>query len=170
MPKRVPLKLLPHERAHATGRWAEIIFRALSARVARRWRFVSFRGSDHGEWRGVVDVLAVRKDTSQPQLSSLKRGDLFEIVLVQMKGGSARVPSIEERRRLRLVARQYRAREIVLFSMAQRCVRTILHPRPQPRMETNHWCRGVRMTADRPMQRIRASGLRAPARAADGRR
>jgi hypothetical protein len=115
MSKRGSRKLLPYEKAHATGRWAEIIFRALSARVANRWRFVSFRGSGSGEWRGIVDVLAVRKDTSQPRLSSLKRGDLFDIVLVQVKGGSARFPSVDERRRLRLVAKRYRARDVVLF-------------------------------------------------------
>jgi hypothetical protein len=115
MAKRGSRKLLPHEKAHATGRWAEIIFRALSARVANRWRFVSFRGSGSGEWRGIVDVFAVRKDTSQPRLSFLKRGDLFDIVLVQVKGGSARFPSVDERRRLQLVAKRYRARDVVLF-------------------------------------------------------
>lgn len=63
----------------------------------------------------MVDVVAVRKDTSQPRRSSLKRGDFFDIVLVQMKGGSARAPSLDERRRLREVARYYRARDVVLF-------------------------------------------------------
>jgi hypothetical protein len=108
-------RLLPHEKAHATGRWAEIIFRALSSRVANRWRFVSFRGSERGEWRGIVDVLAVRKDTLQPRLSGLKRGDLFDVVLIQVKGGASRVPGLDERRRLRLVALHYRARAVVLF-------------------------------------------------------
>ena len=115
MPKRSSSKLLPYEKARTTGRWAEIIFRALSARVANRWRFVSFRGPAQGESKGIVDVIAIRKDTSQPQLSSLKPGDLFEIVLVQMKGGSARQPSTKERCRLRLVAKRYHARDIVLF-------------------------------------------------------
>jgi hypothetical protein len=35
----------------------------------------------------VVDVLAIRKNTSAPSNISLKRGDLFEVILVQMKGG-----------------------------------------------------------------------------------
>ena len=103
------------ERAHATGRWAEILFRALSTRVAKRWRFVSFRGGSHGEWRGIVDVVAIRKDAAPPADRTLKRGDLFEIVLVQIKGGSSRLPSESDRRRLRAVARIYRAKEIVLF-------------------------------------------------------
>jgi hypothetical protein len=70
MRRRALRKLLPHEKAHATGRCAEIIFRALSARIAKRWRFVSFRGAAH----------------------ALKRGDLFELVLIQVKGGSAKIP------------------------------------------------------------------------------
>jgi hypothetical protein len=108
-------ELLPHEKAHVTGRWAEIIFRALSSRVAERWHFVSFRGANHGEWRGIVDVLAIRKDTSVPRSTQLKRGDLFEVILVQIKGGSARLPSLDERRRLREVKAYYRARGVVLF-------------------------------------------------------
>lgn len=89
--------------------------RAVSTRVAKRWRFMSFRGKGKGEWRGVVDVLAIRKDTSVPRNSDLKRGDLFEVILVQMKGGTAQAPSIEERRRLREVAKYYRAQAVVLF-------------------------------------------------------
>lgn len=50
--------------AQETDRWTEIMLRALSTRVAKRWRFVSFRGKGKREWRGVVDVIAIRKDTS----------------------------------------------------------------------------------------------------------
>ena len=82
-------------KAHTTGRWAETMFRALSRRVAERWEFVSFRGKGkgNGEWRGVVDIVAIRKDTSQPENAKLKHGDLFEIILVQVKGGTARPPT-----------------------------------------------------------------------------
>ena len=103
-------------KAHATGRWAEIIFRALSSRVASRWQFVSFRGKGRGEWRGVVDVLAVRKDTSQPTQGGLKRGDRLEVVLMQVKGGSARAPTANDCQRLREVAKIHRAKAVVLFS------------------------------------------------------
>ena len=51
-------------RTGNTNRWTEILFRALATRVAKRWRFVSFRGTGGREWRGVVDVIAIRKDTS----------------------------------------------------------------------------------------------------------
>jgi hypothetical protein len=63
----------------------------------------------------MVDVLAVRKDTSRSAHELLKSGDLFDIVLVQMKGGTARLPSLNEVDRLRAVARRYRAKDIVLF-------------------------------------------------------
>jgi|SRR5882672_8896061 len=106
---------LPHVRAHATGRWAEILFRALSTRVASRWQFMSFRGGKKGEWRGVVDLLAIRKDTSAPIAAQLKRGDLFEIILVQVKGGSAPAPTREDCVRLKAVAKYHRAKAIVLF-------------------------------------------------------
>jgi hypothetical protein len=104
-----------HVKAHATGVWAETIFRALSARVANRWQFVSFRGRSKGEWRGVVDVVAIRKDTSQPDDPLLRRGDLFDLVLVQIKGGGARQPTAGDCVRLRRVARRYRARAVIQF-------------------------------------------------------
>lgn len=91
------------------------MFRALSRRVAERWEFVSFRGKGKGEWRGVVDIVAIRRDTSQPRNRKLKRGDLFEIILVQVKGGTARRPTKEDSVRLREVARRYGARAVVLF-------------------------------------------------------
>jgi len=104
------------KKAIKTGKWTEILFKALSKRVADRWRFVSFRGMGGGEWRGIVDVLAIRKDTTAPANDLLKSGDLFEIILVQMKGGSARKPKVEDLKRLRLVAERYGAKHVVLFT------------------------------------------------------
>ena len=104
-----------HIKAHATGRWAEIIFRALSSRIANRWKFVSFRGAGQGEWRGVVDIVAIRKDTTQPPDAVLKRGDLFDLILIQVKGGSAPGPTPNDCLRLRAVGRRYRAKAVVQF-------------------------------------------------------
>jgi hypothetical protein len=103
-------------KAATTDRWTEILFRALASRVAKRWRFVSFRGATGGEWRGIVDVVAIRKDTSHSDHELLKRGDLFELILIQMKGGSSRSPTAGEVRRLRAVGRRYRAKVLVLFA------------------------------------------------------
>jgi hypothetical protein len=103
-------------KAATTDRWTEILFRALAGRVAKRWRFVSFRGAAGGEWRGIVDMVAIRKDTSQSDHELLKRGDLFQLILIQMKGGGARRPTDAEVRRLRAVRTRYRAKAVVLFS------------------------------------------------------
>jgi hypothetical protein len=104
----------PKKAAH-TDRWTETMFRALVARVADRWRLVSFRGKNGGEWCGIVDVIAIRKNTSKTSHELLKSGDLFDIVLVQMKGGSASMPNTDDKERLRAVATHYGAKEIVLF-------------------------------------------------------
>ena len=103
------------QKAAAIDKWTEIIMRAITKKVAKRWKFVSFRGSRGGEWRGIVDALAIRKDTSKPGSERLKRGDLFDIMLIQMKGGSAKFPTPEEKKRLKAVAKYYRAKNVVLF-------------------------------------------------------
>jgi hypothetical protein len=63
-----------------------------------------------------VDVIAIRKDTSRSDHELLKRGDLFELILVQMKGGSARWPTPGDVRRLQAVRGRYRAKAVVLFA------------------------------------------------------
>jgi hypothetical protein len=87
----------------------------LSSRVADRWRFVSFRGDNQSESRGVVDLIAIRKDTKQSSGKLLKRGDLFDIVLIQIKGGSARGPTLNDCVRLREVSKLYKAKAVVQF-------------------------------------------------------
>jgi hypothetical protein len=62
-----------------------------------------------------VDLIAIRKNTKQPPGNLLKRGDLFDIVLIQIKGGSARGPTENDCRRLREVKRLYRAKDVVQF-------------------------------------------------------
>lgn len=76
-------------KAHAVGRWAETMSRALSSRHPKRWKFISFRDEGGGESRGVVDILAIRKNTCIPDDAALKAYDLFDIVLVQCKGESS---------------------------------------------------------------------------------
>lgn len=43
-----------------------------------------------------------------------KRGDLFEIILIQIKGGGAKYPSRRDLRRLQAVAYRYDAKAVVL--------------------------------------------------------
>lgn len=52
------------------------------------WHLLTFTGRDGGESRGVVDLIAIRKDHGAPR-NGTKRGDCFQIILIQVKGGSA---------------------------------------------------------------------------------
>jgi hypothetical protein len=57
--------------------------------------------------------MAIRKDHGKP-LPGTKRGDNFQIILIQVKGGSAPMPTVEDGNRLRAVARRHRARGVLL--------------------------------------------------------
>jgi len=95
-------KIPAHVKAHATRRWAETIFRS-SCRSAEP---VRENGGESWTWL-----------RSERTVSSalLKRGDLFDIVLIQIKGGSARGPTAIDCRRLLEVKRVYRAKSVVQF-------------------------------------------------------
>ncbi len=58
-------------------------------------------------------MLAVRKNHAV-QNDTLKRGDILDIVLIQVKGGNARFPTREDIDRLKSVARHHRAKAVVL--------------------------------------------------------
>ncbi len=60
-------------------------------------------------------MLAIRRD-SRTAKAEFRPGDLFEIILVQIKGGSAAWPTASDIKRLRAVRRHYRARAVVLAS------------------------------------------------------
>jgi hypothetical protein len=64
----------------------------------------------------VVDLVAIRRDYREPADRTLKRGDLFEIILIQIKGGGAKKPTQADKDRLLKVKRKYGARRVVLFS------------------------------------------------------
>lgn len=65
------------------------------------------------EARGIVDLVAIRKDHRHDG-TGLKRGDLFDIILIQTKGGAAPRPTPDDVARLSRVARHHRAKAIVL--------------------------------------------------------
>jgi len=74
---------------------------------------VDFGGKTKAEARGIVDLLAIRKDHRNDRIG-LKRGDLFDIILIQTKGGAAPRPTPDDVARLSRVARHHRAKAIVL--------------------------------------------------------
>jgi hypothetical protein len=83
--------------------------------LAKRWQFVGFAGPNGSESRGIVDLLAIRRDHITAD-HRFRLGDLFEIVLIQIKGGTAPWPTFDDICRLRAVQRYYRARAVVLAS------------------------------------------------------
>jgi len=101
-----------------TERWAVTmtkvrIRQAVAHAPFPRWHFLTFSGPDGGESRGVVDLIAIRKDHSQPR-NGLKRGDTFQVILIQVKGGYAAKPTGEDGKRLRIVARRHGACGVLL--------------------------------------------------------
>jgi hypothetical protein len=77
---------------------AKVRTRRVASRT--RWQLVTFYGKSGAESVGVVDMLAVRKDHSKP-MGAAKRGDALQIILIQVKGGSAAMPTAEDATGLR---------------------------------------------------------------------
>lgn len=98
-----------------TGKMANTLAKALAKRYAYRWKFVDFRGPKGQESAGVVDIVAIRKSGKKPTIKDLKQLDLFDIILIQVKGGSADRPSPSDIKRLKIVRDEYSAQAIVLF-------------------------------------------------------
>jgi len=109
-------KLSPGKKAKKTGQWAKTMTKWLitySSKGSKKWQLVSFEGPKGGESRGIVDFIAIRRDHKSSE-KPLKRGDLFEIILIQAKGGSAPMPSTDEILRLSKVGECYHAKRIIL--------------------------------------------------------
>jgi len=108
--------LSPGQKAQKTARWARIMTKWLitySRRNGAKWRFVEFGGITGAESYGIVDILAIRKDHTTKK-EGIKRGDLFDLVLIQTKGGSATFPSDSDIARLIKAAAHHRAKAVVL--------------------------------------------------------
>jgi len=84
--------------------------------AVKRWQFIAFAGPLGGESRGIVDLIAVRRDHRATMGLPFLRGDLFEIVFVQIKGGGAAWPTVNDVARLKAMQRRYRAKAVVLAS------------------------------------------------------
>lgn len=113
---RVPERMSPGRKAQHTAKWARTMTKWLvtyTQRKGAKWNVVDFGGKTKSEARGIVDLIAIRKDHRQDG-PGLKRGDLFEIVLIQAKGGSAPRPTPDDLTRLKKVAKHHKARAIIL--------------------------------------------------------
>jgi hypothetical protein len=78
-----------------------------------QWHLLTFGGRKGGESTGVVDMVAIRKDHRKPYPGT-KRGDTFQIILIQTKGGSSARPTVKDGIRLRTVAQRHAACGILL--------------------------------------------------------
>ncbi len=103
-----------------------------------RWHFVSFAGPDGGESRGVVDLIAIRKDHALPR-KELKRGDTFQIVLIQVKGGYAARPTAEDGQRLRAVAKLHNAQATLLAVWKKGAAAKFYTLRPKMKAGQTDW-------------------------------
>jgi hypothetical protein len=103
------------QKAALTARWAVTMAKVRIRRVVSRtrWQLVTFYGKSGGESVGVVDLLAIRKDHSAP-LGAMRRGDALQIILIQVKGGTAATPTWEDAMRLRAVAKRHCACDVLL--------------------------------------------------------
>jgi hypothetical protein len=111
-----PPEMSPGKKAQHTAKWARTMTKWLvtySRRTGARWNLVEFGGKAKAEARGIVDLIAIRKDHRHDN-PGLKLGDLFEIVLIQTKGGSAPRPTPDDLVRLVKVARHHRAKAVIL--------------------------------------------------------
>ena len=89
-----------------------------SSKGGTKWQVVSFNGKGGQESKGIVDMIAIRKNHKASAVNQY-RGDLFEIILVQVKGGTARFPSKQEIARLLAVKDHHRADKVVLTEWKQ---------------------------------------------------
>jgi hypothetical protein len=108
-------------KALRAAKWARIMTKWLVSHASKggaKWQVVSFNGKSGQESKGIVDMIAIRKNHSASVVSK-HRGDLFEIVLLQVKGGSAKFPSKEDVKRLIRVKEHHRADKVVLTEWKQ---------------------------------------------------
>lgn len=106
------------DKARKTAKWSEIMTKVAIAKINKRWRPISFRGPNDGESRGIIDMIVIRKNQTlkDPKYSdkTMKPGDLFDIILIQIKGGAAPDPTVKDKKRMLEVGKYYHAKCCIL--------------------------------------------------------
>lgn len=106
----------PARKALRTAKWARIMAKWMISRSSKdgvKWQVICFNGKAGQESKGIVDMIAIRKNHSKPR-EGRYRGDLFEIILIQVKGGKSKFPSPSDIRRLVEAKKHHRADRVVL--------------------------------------------------------
>jgi len=129
------------KKAKSTGRWAVTMTKVRIRRVLSRtrWQLVTFCGTSGSESVGIVDLLAVRKDHREPSIGGTKRGDALQIILIQVKGGTASMPTNEDGKRLWAVAKALRARHVLLASLKKGTAARFYSYRPRATDRAKQW-------------------------------
>lgn len=114
-------------QAIKTAKTAMTLAKAHLARESRkhggRWHWVDFPGPKGRESAGIVDILAIRKRWETSNLSEdevLKHLDVFDIMLIQAKGGGAQMPTVQDIARMERVADLYRIDKILLYQWSEK--------------------------------------------------
>lgn len=123
MEKSEPTKMqVAAQKAIKTAKTATTLAKAHLARESNkhdeRWQWVDFPGLKGRESAGIVDILAIRKRWDVPtttEFKNLKHLDLFDIMLIQVKGGSAPMPTANDIARMEEVADHYYACNVLLY-------------------------------------------------------
>lgn len=84
-------------------------------------------------------MIAVRKDHATPQLKGTKRGDALQIMLIQVKGGKAAMPTTEDGRRLTAVAEQLNVKDILLASWTKGSAAKFYSHQPEAVHRKQEW-------------------------------
>jgi hypothetical protein len=106
---------LASAKAHATARNAKLFTKYALGK--KGWKVASLDSRSGFEYKGVVDLVAVKRNNRSP--------DELTIMLVQVKGGSAKVTN-EEISRLRRAASRLR----VKWNVAAKPAKTVRFERP----------------------------------------
>ena len=123
------------QKALHTAKWAKIMSKWLitySTKSKKKWQLVSFEGAKGNESAGIIDIIAIRRDYSN-KTNEIKKGDLFEIVLIQVKGGTAQMPKKNDVERMKKVGEYYNAKAIVLFEWKRSKVLNVF------KLENSEW-------------------------------
>lgn len=105
------------DKALETATWARTMTKVIISRNNKNppfWHVINFLGAGKQESAGIIDLLAIRKDHGKA--GALPPGDGFEIILVQVKGGKAKNPSVSDVQRMEAVAQRYGAKAVILSS------------------------------------------------------
>jgi hypothetical protein len=105
-----------------TAKTAMTLAKAHLARESKkhggRWQWVEFPGPKGRESAGIADILAIRKrwgKSGSPEDEVLKHLDVFDLMLIQVKGGGAPMPTAQDIARMERVAELHCIEKVLLY-------------------------------------------------------